>query len=211
MLLPEALVGELERRRQARAAREGSTPRKCSIYREALEFYVRYTDPATGEVTGPHEEGAPPAITLPQKLEPFPFGRVSDADLCRTMNDSFLLLWAADALTNCIHVSPAVELYTGRPVACFIDLGWTEVIHPSDRDKTVRLCRAGFKLRQPFTFTYRIRRHDGWYAWIIDHAQPRFGLDGSFVGYVGTMYQVLSPGISYEVLAHEVSHWAIQR
>jgi signal transduction histidine kinase len=37
---------------------------------------------------------------------------------------------------------------------------------------------------------YRLRRHDGRYRWILDNGVPRFNLDGSFAGYIGSCVDI---------------------
>jgi PAS domain S-box-containing protein len=37
---------------------------------------------------------------------------------------------------------------------------------------------------------YRLRRHDGEYRWLLDHGTPRFHLDGSFAGYIGSCIDI---------------------
>ena len=37
---------------------------------------------------------------------------------------------------------------------------------------------------------YRLRRHDGEYRWILDSGAPRFESDGSFLGYIGSCFDV---------------------
>ena len=44
--------------------------------------------------------------------------------------------------------------------------------------------------REPFRFEYRLRRADGAYRWAIDAAAPRFGPDGGFLGYVGSVIDI---------------------
>jgi hypothetical protein len=43
---------------------------------------------------------------------------------------------------------------------------------------------------EPFRLEYRLRRADGAYRWAIDAASPRFGEDGAFLGYVGSVIDI---------------------
>jgi signal transduction histidine kinase len=49
---------------------------------------------------------------------------------------------------------------------------------------------AAFDRREQFQIEYRLRRHDGEYRWILDLGVPRFNLDGSFAGYIGSCIDV---------------------
>jgi PAS domain S-box-containing protein len=63
-------------------------------------------------------------------------------------------------------------------------LDWTEFLHPEDRDSVLGL-RPLYESGQPVAFEARFRRHDGEYRWLRSVSQPRFGADGTLVGYIG--------------------------
>jgi PAS domain-containing protein len=199
---------------EARRRNTGRDPRLCGIYSEAVEQYLERTDLETG-MPKPALAGGPPSpsIVLPAR---FPrFGEyvdcnqfADDADLCQAMDEcSWLMLWAAGPNLENLHVNRLLVAYAGRSVPEFSNMGWLEALHPADREPTLETCRAGFKLRQPYSAVYRMRRRDWQYGWIVDHAQPRYRPDGSFAGYVGTMYQVPPPDTHVEMLAYEQGRW----
>jgi PAS domain S-box-containing protein len=63
-------------------------------------------------------------------------------------------------------------------------LDWTDFLHPEDRDGVLGLWPL-YESGQPVAFEARFRRHDGEYRWLRSVSQPRFGADGSLVGYIG--------------------------
>lgn len=68
--------------------------------------------------------------------------------------------------------------------------GWLDAVHPEDRDRSGRIFLEANDKRQPFTLDYRVRRHDGKYHWAIDAGRPRFGLNGEFLGYIGSVLDI---------------------
>ena len=101
-----------------------------------------------------------------------------------------------------LHASPALEDYTGCPAASFQGNGWNNLIHPDDREMCARNARDGFETRKPFWLMYRMRRKDGTFGLMLDHAVPRLRPDGSVAGYKGTLYEmpVSGPGIEIPVM-----------
>ena len=136
--------------------------------------------------------------------------RLNDADLIQAMNESRLMLWASGPDNENLHANPVLEYYTGRAAIEFRRLGWVDIIHPEDREKTFETVMAAIRSRQPFLVAYRARRYDGLYCGMIDQARPRFRPDGNFAGYIGTTYQIATPGMSVAVLVYEHSCWIAQ-
>ncbi len=53
-----------------------------------------------------------------------------------------------------------------------------------------RSSSAANQRHDAFRLDYRLRRADGSYAWAIDSATPRFGPDGDFLGYIGSVLDI---------------------
>jgi len=68
--------------------------------------------------------------------------------------------------------------------------GWLEAVHPEDRERAERTLREASERQEAFSTDYRLRRADGEYRWCIDAGRPRFGADGEFLGYVGSVIDV---------------------
>jgi len=62
---------------------------------------------------------------------------------------------------------------------------WRTRIHPDDVDRVVAESLAGEASMAPFTLEGRYLRHDGEYRWLRSVSQPRFGVDGELVGFIG--------------------------
>src|SRR5262245_22278101 len=68
--------------------------------------------------------------------------------------------------------------------------GWSQGVHAADLDTCLRIYRDAFEARRAFEMEYRLRRHDGHYRWIRDTGVPRIGADGTFLGYIGSAYDI---------------------
>ena len=64
--------------------------------------------------------------------------------------------------------------------------GWTEGLHPDDRDLCLDTFLRAFGTRQPFRVRYRLRRAGGEYSWMEIAGVPRYGDGGTFAGFMGS-------------------------
>jgi len=80
--------------------------------------------------------------------------------------------------------------FRGRTLEQELGGGWTEGLHPDDRDLSMETYIKAFTSRQPFHIEFRLRRGDGAYAWVEDSGMPRNQADGSFAGYVGMLADI---------------------
>ncbi len=107
----------------------------------------------------------------------------------RLMADSApVFIWLADAQGRCIHVNRALLTFTGRTLEQETGggRGWWERVHPEDQATLTEVLQRSLTARAPFEAEFRLLRHDGEFRWISDHATPRFGAEGEFLGYVGS-------------------------
>ncbi|ANJ86766.1 hypothetical protein MB84_29270 (plasmid) [Pandoraea oxalativorans] len=97
------------------------------------------------------------------------------------------MTWLADATGARTYVSRSWAERTGRPTPQALGWGWLEAVHLDDRAR-VRACveqarDAGTGLR----VEYRVRRHDGRWAWVIDVSEPRLDAQGGVLGFAGSI------------------------
>jgi PAS domain S-box-containing protein len=111
------------------------------------------------------------------------------------------LIWMSgpDKLRNYFN-QPWLE-FTGRPLEAELGNGWSEGVHPEDLKNCLDIYTRAFDLRKPFKMQYRLRRHDGEYRWVLDTGVPRWDLDGSFAGYIGSCVDLTEGKLAEEALA----------
>jgi PAS domain S-box-containing protein len=109
----------------------------------------------------------------------------------RTMADHApVMVWVTEPDGRCSYLSRSWYAFTGQTPEAGLGFGWMDALHPDDRDAAERAIAAAKAAREPFRLEYRLRRHDGEYRWAIDSAAPRFGPEGRYLGYVGSVVDV---------------------
>ena len=106
----------------------------------------------------------------------------------RLMADSVpAMLWITAPDGQCTYLNRRWYATTGQTEAEALGGGWLRAVHPED----VAATRAAFEdanaRHAPFSLLYRLRHHDGHYRWALDSGLPRFGPDGAYAGFVGTV------------------------
>jgi len=104
--------------------------------------------------------------------------------------NSPVMIWVTDADGQCTYLNKSWYDFTGQAEAEALGLGWTDAVHPDDRESAARAFIESSKDHREFRVEYRLRRHDGEYRWAIDAASPRFSGDGQFLGYVGSVIDI---------------------
>jgi PAS domain S-box-containing protein len=79
--------------------------------------------------------------------------------------------------------------FTGRPMQDELGEGWLAGVHPDDLP-SLAACAEAFEARRSFTTEFRLRRHDGAWRWMLDTGVPRFGADGTFLGFIGSCVDI---------------------
>jgi PAS domain S-box-containing protein len=96
-----------------------------------------------------------------------------------------ILIWTAGPDGSCDYLSERWTECTGRPVADLLGWGWSEQLHPDDRESVVADYGRAVAERVPVRLEFRMRHQDGDYRWYLGVGEPRFGSDGEFLGYSG--------------------------
>ncbi|QAY76729.1 PAS domain S-box protein [Sphingosinicella sp. BN140058] len=109
----------------------------------------------------------------------------------RTMADSApVMMWVTDPDGHCTYLNRRWYEYTGQAPGAGEGLGWTDAIHPDDRNIARDAFLGANADRREYRVDFRLRRADGAYRWTLDAAAPRFGADGAYLGYVGSVIDI---------------------
>ena len=105
-------------------------------------------------------------------------------------NSAPVMIWVSGTDRLCTFFNKGWLDFTGRTLEQELGNGWAEGVHPEDSDRCREICSRSFDTRQEFTTEYRLRRHDGEYRWVLAQGTPRFDVDGTFVGYIGSSIDI---------------------
>lgn len=112
------------------------------------------------------------------------------------------LLWRCDAEGRLLHFNPAWSEFTGITVTD--EAGWTDCLHPEDRDRWHQLAAEQLALGQTVEVRLRLRRADGEFRALFCRATPID--DGRAGGFIGAALETsgaapapaLRPGLRHE-------------
>ena len=101
-----------------------------------------------------------------------------------------VMIWMSGPDALCTYVNRAWLEFRGRTLDEEAGNGWTEGLHPDDRDLCLETYLKAFGARQPFRMRYRLRRADGEYSWVEDAGVPRYESGGAFAGFMGSAVDI---------------------
>ncbi|MBF0425197.1 MAG: response regulator [Magnetococcales bacterium] len=124
----------------------------------------------------------------------------SEARFRAVANSAPVLIWVAGTDRLCTWFNQRWLDFTGQTLEQEQDNGWEKGIHPDDRQRCIEIYVDHFDRRASFSMTYRLRRHDGVWRWILDNGVPRFDESGTFVGYIGSCTDITDQRAAEEAL-----------
>jgi two-component system sensor histidine kinase/response regulator len=100
------------------------------------------------------------------------------------------LIWRSRLDMLCDYFNKTWLDFTGRTMEQEFGNGWAEGVHPNDFDFCLQTYVAAFDKRQSFLMEYRMKNKFGEYCWIRDFGRPFYDLDNTFLGYIGSCYDI---------------------
>lgn len=113
-----------------------------------------------------------------------------DARFCALMDAAPVMIWVSGRTSGCVWFNQPWLAFRGRSMVQELDSGWTEGVHRDDLNRCLATYGSHFDARKTYRMHYRLRHHDGTYHWIDDSGIPRYGRDGTFLGYIGSCADV---------------------
>ncbi|WP_201859320.1 PAS domain-containing sensor histidine kinase [Microvirga soli] len=139
-----------------------------------------------GQVSGIFAEG----YDVTERVQAEDSLRESEARFRNLADNAPVMVWVTEADGTCTYLSRSWYEFTGQTPETGLGFGWLDAVHPEDSGWSGDVFRTANAEKGPFRVEYRLRRADGTYRWAIDAAAPRFGVDGTFLGYVGSVLDI---------------------
>lgn len=100
------------------------------------------------------------------------------------------LIWRSRLDKLCDYFNKTWLDFTGRSFEQEFGYGWAEGVHPDDFDFCVQIYVNAFDKHEAFLMEYRLKNKEGEYRWIRDFGRPFYDLDNTFLGYIGSCYDI---------------------
>src|SRR3954452_18825268 len=111
--------------------------------------------------------------------------QMADAYFHDLVNAAPIMVWLSGTDAMCTFFNRAWLEFRGRAQQEEMGNGWTDGLHPDDRDLCVETYLKAFGARQPFRVQYRLQRSNGEFAWVEQTGTPLVA-GGMFTGFMGT-------------------------
>jgi PAS domain S-box-containing protein len=116
--------------------------------------------------------------------------RESEARFRNMAEHAPVMMWVTDPSGSLTYLNRLWYEFTNQAHEEALGFGAWNVLHPDDRAHSQRLFFDANAAHEPFRIEFRLRRSDGLYRWALSAAGPRFGEDGEFLGYIGSVIDI---------------------
>ncbi|WP_161889583.1 CHASE domain-containing protein [Pontibacter russatus] len=109
----------------------------------------------------------------------------------RTMADNApVMIWVGDPTGNCMYVNKQWLDFTGLTFEESISMGWRRALGTEHTQEYTETFRKAAKESDSFKMEMRMRRRDGVLRWVMNTAMPRYGINGEFLGHIGSIIDI---------------------
>ena len=109
----------------------------------------------------------------------------SEARFRALIEASAQIVWSCNADGQTMAPSPSWFAFTGQSEAEWQANGWTNAIHPDDRERALALWRQCVATASAYECSYRLRHHAGGYRWTLARGIPLLQPNGRLRAWIG--------------------------
>jgi PAS domain S-box-containing protein len=95
------------------------------------------------------------------------------------------VVWFGQPDGRITYCNPYWYEYTGLSERATLGYGWTDAIHPEDRDRVLDNVKAGVQKGEDFESEFRLRGSDGSYCWFLERGRPGRDDSGNVDAWLG--------------------------
>lgn len=96
----------------------------------------------------------------------------------------------SDAHGRCAYANRQWLSLTGRRLDEELGAGWSDAVHPDDREGCLQVLKRARDAGQPVSIAYRLRHHDGTWRWLHEHTAPHGVPGGDFNGLLHVSFEI---------------------
>lgn len=153
------------------------------------------------ELEASREELSRMNTELEQMVEDRVKALVESEERFRSMADNTdILIAVRDETGKLIYFNKAWSSLSGRNADQLLEMGWYDLIHPSDKQKFLNIHQQAFTQRISYSAEMRLLGSDGSYHWLLKKGTPRFLSDGKFAGYISSCVDITQMKLSEQQL-----------
>jgi len=101
-----------------------------------------------------------------------------------------MMIAGSDAQGRATYFNRTWLDFTGRTLEQELGTGWTQGIHPDDREGSLSKMAASCEAGSACKVEYRVRRADGDYRLLTCSGVPQFAPDGALAGYIASLVDI---------------------
>lgn len=117
--------------------------------------------------------------------------RESERAFRRMADTAPAMLWVTDENGSTTFLSRGWYEFTGQHENQGLGFGFANVVHPEDQSRVIEHLLRALTEREPFASEYRVQRAGGrGYSWVFDTGRPWFDHEGTFLGYIGSVFDI---------------------
>ncbi|HEY6447851.1 MAG TPA: PAS domain-containing protein [Acidobacteriaceae bacterium] len=109
-------------------------------------------------------------------------------------------VWTSDAQGVKTYCNRRYLDFTGISSVAEMNIRWHECVHPEDRRLVRETWANALATGEPYTLSYRLRRHDGVYRHVLARAVPVRGDDGQIEQWLVTTTDIHEQAVAEELL-----------
>ena len=160
--------------------------RDGSKHNSLLDFVYQPILNDNGEVDGIFVHG----IDVTEKVQNRKKLEDNQRELRNWIDTVPVIIWLTNALGEGFYFNKNWYSYTGQTREESKGEGGLSLVHPEDRAETRERFLRAHEERKDYNANYRLRNKDGDYRWVIDRGRPKYGTNGEYEGFIGSLTDV---------------------